>query len=138
VGSSNEARLQTRGEGKRSIIRTFRALHDKVDRCRERCEALEVQLGIDRWTRDDPEFIEANKYNEERSFRLKLDRVERLVVQRLMEMQKCHIRGTSKYLKIYNKYYDPMIQNIQFQIIKCVHTLPSTFKREAKQSRVLY
>ena len=74
------------------------ALQEKVDRCRDRCEALELELGIDRWTRDDSDYIEANRYTAERKVRLTLDKVERLVVQRLMEIQKCHIRGTSKII----------------------------------------
>lgn len=82
-------------------MRTTRSLYKSVDAAEERCENLEQQLNIDRWTEEDPDYQAALKYQRERQYRLALDKVERLVVQRLFELQKCHIRGTSKFLSYF-------------------------------------
>lgn len=82
--------------GRRRVVATTRALYRKVDAAEDRCEALERQLNIDRWSPEDVEYLAALNYQRERKYRLALDKVERLVVQRLFELQKCHIRGTSK------------------------------------------
>jgi hypothetical protein len=55
------------------------------------------KLQTDRWSSHDADYTEAIKYSKERKLRLALDHVEQLVVQRMMEMQKRHVRGTSEY-----------------------------------------
>jgi hypothetical protein len=88
--------VRQRPDNRRRSVLTERALQGPVDYQREACEHLESELHIDRWTPAHPEYKEAVKLYAERGYRLALDRLERLVVQRLMELQKCHIRGTSE------------------------------------------
>jgi hypothetical protein len=57
-----------------------------------------VDLGLDRWTREHPDYITSLNYYRERQYLLAIDHLERLVVQRLMEMEKCNVRGTSELL----------------------------------------
>ena len=79
---------------------TERSLQEGTDIANERCEALELELEIDRWTPDHPEYLIALKYAKERKYLLAIDHLERLVVQRLLELENCNIRGTSK-LQLY-------------------------------------
>jgi hypothetical protein len=52
-------------------------------------------LGIEaRWERGSVEYKEARKDSDERTYNLALTRLERLVVQRLFELQKAHLIGT--------------------------------------------
>ena len=73
-------------------------MYKTVDEKRERVLDLEWRLGIDRWHPKHPHFIEAQKYARNRAFLLGLDKLERLVVQRMMELQKCHRRETGKLI----------------------------------------
>lgn len=64
-----------------------------------KAQVLEGFLGIQtRWTPDSPEYIEASKWAKERKYRLALDRLERLVIQRLFELQKANLVSTGKFL----------------------------------------
>jgi hypothetical protein len=95
-GSGEPMRIQ-RG-GKRTVVKTLKAMYENVDIHRDRAQDLEEQLGIDRWDNQHPDYLEAVEYRKEREFRLALDRLERLIVQCLMEIQKCHVRGTSEFI----------------------------------------
>ena len=77
----------------RKTVKTIWADHEAI---LERCTDLETRLGIHRWTEDSPEYHAARAYLDNRKYQLLLDKVEGLVVQRLMEMQKCNVRGTSE------------------------------------------
>jgi hypothetical protein len=95
VGGVNLGTAQS--QGKRRVVKTVRALHAEVDRMRDRCEGLEDQLELPApWGPESQEYTEARNYLNIRKYRLALDNLERLVVQRLMELQKCHVRGTSE------------------------------------------
>lgn len=63
----------------------------------EKASCLEQSLGIPtRWTPDSEEYIDACKWAKERKYRLALDRLERLVIQRLFELQKANLVSTGK------------------------------------------
>src|ERR1700760_358294 len=84
---------------KRKSQRTVKTIWADHDAILERCSDLETRLGIHRWTENSPEYHAARTYANNRKYQLLLDKVEGLVAQRLMEMQKCNIRGTSEYCK---------------------------------------
>src|ERR1700753_3821913 len=101
--ADNEKRQQgdgptnQRASGRRISAQTMKQLHKDVDKFEERCEELEIALGLDhQWEETDPEDVEALEYYRTRRYHLALDKLERLVVQRLMELQKCNYQGTSK------------------------------------------
>ena len=55
---------------------------------------LEVQMGIaKRWTPDTPEYIETAHYIHERRYHQALNRLQRLVVQRLFELHRLNLSG---------------------------------------------
>lgn len=61
------------------------------------CEHFEHILGITpRWEPDSPEYAKAKKWSEERKYRMALDRLERLVIQRLFELQKANLVSMGK------------------------------------------
>lgn len=65
---------------------------------REVC-ALEVKLGISRgqrWTPAHPKYVEALKFLRERQYRRALEKLQRLVVQRLFELHKLNLSQTGK------------------------------------------
>jgi hypothetical protein len=64
---------------------------------------FERMLGIDdRWEINTPEYIEVKKLSSERKYRLALNRVERLLIQRLFELQKANLVSTGKFF-LYSK-----------------------------------
>lgn len=63
----------------------------EIARWAERILHIEV-----RWEPDSPEFVDAQKWANERKYRLALDRLERLVIQRLFELQKANLVSTGK------------------------------------------
>jgi len=59
-------------------------------------EHFERMLGIAaRWEHDSPEYLDAKKWSGERKYRLALDRLERLVIQRIFELQKANLISTA-------------------------------------------
>lgn len=99
----------------------------------ERCGDLEMQLGIYiRWTKDDPEYLEAKKYNDERQYRVAAMEVKMLVTQRFMEMAKCHMQGTSEIFYILSSLFPAFTEQLG-QIIKYKQTSPSICKLAARQ-----
>lgn len=60
--------------------------------------SLEVQMGItERWTPVTPEYQDAVKYVRERKYHRALNKLQRLVVQRLFELQKLNVSQTGAY-----------------------------------------
>ena len=58
---------------------------------------LELKLDVaEAWTPDNPRYQETIRYIQTRRFHRALDKVQRLVVQRLLEMTKSNASGMSK------------------------------------------
>jgi hypothetical protein len=58
---------------------------------------LEERLGIkERWTPQHPEYLSAFERIKSRDFRRALDKLQQLVVQRLLELAKANLSGTGK------------------------------------------
>lgn len=92
------ARLRRADEASRKVIATYRAAQEKQSLAMSRINDLEDLLNVsERWGPNSPKYLETVKYMGERKFRLALDHLERLVVQRLFELEKTQIAGTSKY-----------------------------------------
>lgn len=77
-----------------------RALHEhNVSEGITRC--LEKALGITvRWEPTSEEYKDALKWATERSYRRALDKLERLVIQRLFELQKANLVSTGEYSQL--------------------------------------
>ena len=89
--------ISKRGRGKQVHVATSRKLHDATGKAWEHLDCCADNLNLlQHWTPSDKEFIEAKKYNEERKYRLAIDHLERLVVQRLFELQRCNVCGMSE------------------------------------------
>ncbi|KAG8911652.1 hypothetical protein FRC02_006489 [Tulasnella sp. 418] len=83
--------------GKRRVKQTYKAVYEKVGQCLELVCELEAQLGGGpRWTVETEEYIKAKELLRTRKYRLALDHLESLVVQRLFELQKGHLASTGK------------------------------------------
>lgn len=100
--TSNTRRLE-------SDRRHARQEHARVNL--EVCE-LEVKLGItDRWTPVTPQYTAALQHLRERKYRRVLEKLQRLVIQRLFELHKLNVAqtGTCKIplLCTYTERYDP-------------------------------
>lgn len=66
----------------------------------ERVNEFEALLNIEtRWRPGLPAYDKAKKYVKERAYRRELDHVEKLIVQRLFELEKTHLVSTSKWLR---------------------------------------
>jgi hypothetical protein len=71
-----------------------------------RADEIERQLKIEkRWPADDPRYLDALKYIDNRTFIGAVERLEGLVVQRLFELSKANLAATGVYFKIYNRYF---------------------------------
>ena len=67
---------------------------EKVDILLREVNAMEVKLNINRrWTVTSPEYISTIKYVQERKYQRALDRLQRLVVQRLFELHRLNLSG---------------------------------------------
>ena len=56
-------------------------------------------MGISkRWTPDTPEYVETARYIHERRYHQALNRLQRLVVQRLFELHRLNLSGIGMYL----------------------------------------
>ncbi|KAG8937719.1 hypothetical protein FRC03_007906 [Tulasnella sp. 419] len=79
---------------------SFKAAMQKITTCQTNVADLEGQLRINvRWTPESPEYIATKKYIRERKYRRALDSLEKLVVQRLFELQKGHLASTGYKLR---------------------------------------
>ncbi|KZS91015.1 hypothetical protein SISNIDRAFT_414531, partial [Sistotremastrum niveocremeum HHB9708] len=80
--------------GKRVVRPTARSLASATETLSEVVESYEACLNLPRrWLPTDTEYKETKKKLGERKYRLALDHLERLVVQRLFELQKTHVQG---------------------------------------------
>lgn len=60
---------------------------------------FEALLNIEqRWSPESPQYKKTVKYIGERKYRRALDELERLVVQRMFELEKAGLASTSKHL----------------------------------------
>lgn len=83
---------------KRQIKPTFKKAESKVQELTEVVNDYEAELDIHgpRWAPGMTEYDKAVKYSQRRKYHLALDKLERLLVQRLFELQKGHLEGTGK------------------------------------------
>ena len=59
---------------------------------------MECKLGIDpRWSPATPEYQDALRYSTTRKYHQALDKLQKLVVQRLFELQKLNLSSTGAY-----------------------------------------
>lgn len=71
--------------------RSYRRLLAQMNRADE----IERQIGIEeRWSAEDPRYLEALKYISNRTFIGAVERLEGLVVQRLFELSKANLAAT--------------------------------------------
>lgn len=88
------------GRGKRTKTTTEKRLAQRSLYLQEKADSFLQLLDLPGHPADtDPEYISARKKYEERKLRVAIDKLEALVVRRLFELQKCHVVGTSKYLR---------------------------------------
>ena len=78
---------------------------------------LEEELNLtERWTPASPEWQDAVNYNNLRDFKLTVDKLEGLVVQRLFELTKANLSGTGKSLVSYGSTSDVRMCNTHNRI----------------------
>ncbi|KAI0697792.1 hypothetical protein BC835DRAFT_1405591 [Cytidiella melzeri] len=78
----------------------YRNAWRKLEEAEAHTVALEEQLSIgDRWTSTHPEYVKAMSEMTMRKYRLALDKLERLVVQRLLELTKLSMGGIAYKLR---------------------------------------
>ncbi len=79
----------------------MRLLRERRDSALRDVIALEMRMGLEsRWTPTTPAFIETAQYIGDREYRIALDNLHRLVVQRLFELQSMNISHTGKLLDV--------------------------------------
>ncbi|KIY47079.1 hypothetical protein FISHEDRAFT_46032 [Fistulina hepatica ATCC 64428] len=79
------------------IQRRFTQTANRVVLLDEELSRMEEVMGLPaRWTTDTPEYVEGLKDQRERRFRQAVDEVERLVVQRLLELTKLNMSGVGE------------------------------------------
>ncbi|KIO22578.1 hypothetical protein M407DRAFT_39675, partial [Tulasnella calospora MUT 4182] len=85
---------------KRQVKPTFKKAESKVQDLTEVVNEYEAELDIGRrWAPGMPEYEKVVQYSRRRKYHLALDRLERLLVQRLFELQKGHLEGTGYKLR---------------------------------------
>jgi hypothetical protein len=78
--------------------RAVTSTYNKLQQAEINVVQIENQLGVEvRWTSDHPGYITTVKNLTHRSYRLALDELERLVVQRLFELAKLNMSRTGGY-----------------------------------------
>lgn len=87
----------------RVVVPSYKLAQAKVTLLMERVNELEALLDINggRWAPGDPQYDATLKYIKERKYRLALDELERLVVQRLFELQKTNIASTGEQPRLF-------------------------------------
>lgn len=85
-----------------------RLLQERVDDMRMKVIRLEIDMCIgteERWSRTDPRYLKVLAYSQTRDFQRALDHLQKLVVQRLFELQRLNIAGTgTSYLSGRKQY----------------------------------
>lgn len=77
---------------------SYKAAQEKVNRLTERVNELEALLDVDvRWSEGHPDYERTKTYAYERRYRLALDHLEKLVVQRMFELEKTNLVSTCKH-----------------------------------------
>ncbi|KDQ06606.1 hypothetical protein BOTBODRAFT_121240, partial [Botryobasidium botryosum FD-172 SS1] len=79
----------------KKTLSTWEQIYAKVQRAEKKVEAVEARLSIEqRWAENDEAYQEALKKSREHAYRKALDNLERLMVQRLFELEKSTMRAT--------------------------------------------
>lgn len=87
--------LPKKAEQAKQLLILRKQAFDHVTRLENEAARMEMEIGIDvRWTPDDEQWKEGVAYLHIREYRLALDRLESLVVSRLLEMSKANLAGT--------------------------------------------
>ncbi|TDL14847.1 hypothetical protein BD410DRAFT_701546, partial [Rickenella mellea] len=76
--------------------------HRRVEEAERRVSEVEVKLELspeDRWDENNEDYRATLKYIKQRKYQLAVDKLERLVVQRLFELTKLNISGTGYKLR---------------------------------------
>lgn len=80
---------------RRALLRKRRNAIEVEERLRTQLTDFEAALDLDRrWTADDPEFQEAKKKARGWEYRRRIDELERLVLQRIVELSKMNLAET--------------------------------------------
>ena len=88
---SEAHRIQTRA----------RTAFERWDLCAKRVLDIEDELGIvDRWQTSSPEYLAAARDHSERRYLIALDNLERLVVQRMLELTRLGMSGIGASIDI--------------------------------------
>lgn len=94
------ALLQRADPASRQVVPTYRAAQEQVTLTLGRVHELESLLNVqERWSPTSPEYQATLKYTGERRYRRMLDILERLVVQRLFELEKTNMVGTGEHIR---------------------------------------
>jgi hypothetical protein len=81
----------------RRIETEHRHANEQFSRVHEDVCALEVQMGISvRWVPTTPKYVTAVKYTKERQYHRALGKLQKLVTQRLFELQRLNVAHTGK------------------------------------------
>lgn len=95
IAEKSSALLSRRG--RRPVRKTYEASMAKVNRCEVLVADLEFEMRVSvRWTPASSHYQEARKYSQECTYIRALDHLERLVVQRLFELQKANMESTGE------------------------------------------
>ena len=103
---------------KRPIRLTYKAANSKYNRASQIVEDLEAQLRLnERWHPGHPEYIKMTDAREKRRYRRASDHLQRLVIQRLFELQKGHLESTgmADHQYICRKYDSDMTEDTNFE-----------------------
>ncbi|KAI0684292.1 hypothetical protein BC835DRAFT_1409170 [Cytidiella melzeri] len=99
-----EEAQHVRGAAITAVKNRYRNAWRKLEEAEAHTVALEEQLSIgDRWTSTHPEYVKAMSEMTMRKYRLALDKLERLVVQRLLELTKLSMGGIGTTYKLREK-----------------------------------
>ena len=81
----------------RHVEKRRREAREKYANLLSEVSEMEAMLGVDtRWVCEDPQFQKGLKYLVERTYHRALNKVHKLVIQRLFELHKLNIAGTGK------------------------------------------
>jgi len=98
---------------------------------------LEVTLGVEnRWTFASPAYQETLKYMAMRKYHQALDKLQKLVIQRLFELHKLNLARTGEYN--FMTFVENPAENFTVtQLIACELILQNPFRSAARPSRML-
>jgi valyl-tRNA synthetase len=99
--SDKTTKPKASSNGKRTRQMSTAAILAQTDHYMERVNELEAQLDITlRWSRTCPEYIEMKAYYNERAYHKAANTLRAQVIQRLMELAKCHMPNTSEHVSL--------------------------------------